>query len=193
MVGSVRAVFLDRDGVISRDIGVKIYPKRLHIFKRSFKAIRILNKNHKVIVVTNQPHVARGLCTEEDVIYLNNWLIDRMKEKKARIDAVYYCPHHPEQHHADIKPHAKKYRIVCECRKPGVGMLMAAQKKFRLNLSECYMIGDRTIDIIAGKRAGCRTILVKTGKAGKDSAFNVEPDHIFRDVYSAALFIDKNV
>ena len=188
-----RAVFLDRDGVINKETNLLSDIKKLEILPNSEKAIKILNNlGFYVVVVTNQPQVARGMITESDVKQINEILKKRLRQKGARIDAMYYCPHHPERHHPDIKPECIKYRIDCECRKPKIGMLKKAEKSFDFNLNASFLIGDQTRDILAGKNAGCRTILVKTGHCGKDGKYAVDPDFICKNLYEAAKLIEKN-
>lgn len=179
-----QALFLDRDGVINEEVDLLHDVSRLRLIPGSAVAIRQLNRaGIPVIVVTNQPVVARNLCTEEDLKAIHASLEELLlKEAGARIDAIYYCPHHPETHHPDGNP---AYRIPCACRKPETGMLNQAAIDFHLDLKRCTLIGDSTRDMETGKRGGLRTILVRTGYGGKDKRFEAVPDEICQDLGEA--------
>ena len=169
-----RAVFLDRDGVIVRD--PPHYAHRLDQLKLipgSASAIRLLNEyDFKVIVVSNQSGIGRGYYTEEDVISFNHVMNIMLEKEGAWIDDIYYCPHHPDTN--------------CRCRKPGIGMLKRAEKKWTINLMQSFMIGDKQSDIEAGKRAGCKTILVETGHGAEELKNNkIECDFIAKDLFNA--------
>ncbi|MDO8601880.1 MAG: HAD-IIIA family hydrolase, partial [bacterium] len=184
------AVFLDRDGTITKykdfitDLG------QLELEAGAAKGIKILNNfGFKVIVVTNQPQVARGMCTEADVEKINRSMTELLEKEGAHIDAIYFCPHHPERNHPDIPPQALKYRIDCECRKPNAGMLQDGAKKFNIALERSFMVGDTTVDLEAGRKAGCATILVKTGKAGSDGKHSAKADYVADNLENAAKII----
>lgn len=184
------AAFLDRDGVINEADGFVSRPEDVRIINGAVDGIRLLNSlGMKVIVITNQPQVARGMCTEEDVEKINRKISDDVSKADGKIDAFYYCPHHPETHHKDIPENAKKYRKECECRKPKTGMLLQAAKDFGIDLTNSFVIGDRTVDVKSGHNAGCKTILVKTGLAGQDRKFEAEPDFVAADLHAAATLI----
>lgn len=153
------AVFMDRDGVLIEDIHLLTQPFEVGLFGGVPWAIRSLKSaGYKVVVVSNQTVVARGLATEHDVHKVHEWIQHLLVEAGGeRIDAFYFCPHHP---HATLP----QYRIACECRKPRPGLLLRAASKLEIDLHSSYMIGDRITDIIAGQRAGCTTILVKSGR-----------------------------
>lgn len=154
-----KAVFLDRDGVINASKGFVSKQEEVVLIENIFEALKkIKDKGFLLIVVTNQPIVARGLASEEDIEEIHDFM---NKQLGGLIDNFYLCPHHPEMHD-DVPVHARKYRIKCDCRKPLPGMLLRAAKKFELDLKESWMIGDMVTDIIAGKAAGCKTILVKS-------------------------------
>jgi len=180
----VQAVFLDRDGVINREVDLLYREDQLDLLPGAAEAIRRLNDaGILAIVVTNQPVVARNLCTEDDVCRIHERLQEMLKEAAgARLDAVYYCPHHPETHHQDGNP---AYRGRCRCRKPAIGMLEEARERFGLDFARCVLVGDTTRDVQTGRNAGCRTILVKTGYAGRDGACDVVPDHVVEDLADA--------
>ncbi len=187
------AVFLDRDGVVITATHLVTKMQEVEIEKNAPDAIRIFNDlGFKVIIVTNQPQVARGLCTEEDVIKINKNIKKTMEKDGAIIDDIYFCPHHPEMHE-DVPEYAKKYRIDCRCRKPKTGMILEAAKKHDIDLSKSFMIGDRTVDAMTGKNAGIKTILVKTGRAGMDGKYDTIPDHICADLMEAAKLIKRSV
>ncbi len=191
-----RAVFLDRDGVINDKRGADFVTdySGFVFYSGVSRAVKIFNNlGMKVIVVTNQPAVARGLATEPEVERIHRRIKKELRRKGARIDAIYFCPHHPEKHHDDIMPENMKYRIKCQCRKPGIGMLKQAAGDFDIDLPQSFMIGDSTGDVLAGKRAGCKTVLVKTGYSGKDGKYSAKPDYIFKDLLEAALFIRKQL
>jgi D-glycero-D-manno-heptose 1,7-bisphosphate phosphatase len=137
-----RAVFLDRDGVITQD--PPHYAHRidqLKLIPKSAEAIKLLNENGlKVVVVSNQSGVARGYYQESDIELFNSAMKKELEEMGAYIDAVYYCPHHPD---ANIEA----YRMVCDCRKPEPGMLKRAEKDLNLNLKLSFMVGDKVTDI----------------------------------------------
>lgn len=187
-----KAVFLDRDGVISEEVNLLSDVNQLKILPNADKGIKILNNlEFYVIIVTNQPQIARGLITEEGVERINETLRLMLSERGAKIDAIYYCPHHPEKHHPDIKPEFMKYRIECECRKPKIGMLKSAERRFNLDLKYSFMVGDQTIDIQTGKNAGCTTILVKTGYGGSNGKYDVKPDYICGDLFEASKLVER--
>jgi histidinol-phosphate phosphatase family protein len=181
-------VFLDRDGTINEDVGLVYRTKDIRLIPKAALGIKLLNsKGVKIAITTNQPVVARNLCTEEDVKRINGHLLSLLAREGARIDAVYYCPHHPETNHPEAND--PKYRCKCECRKPGIGMLKAASERFHIMPSNCFIIGDSTRDIMAGKNFGCTTILLKTDSGGSDDKYDVKPDHICDDLYEAAKLV----
>ena len=188
-----KAVFLDRDGVITQD--PPHYAHRidqLKLIPKSAEAIRILNENgFKVVVVSNQSGVARGYYQEKDVHIFNEAMKKELEEMGAYIDAVYYCPHYPEAN-------VEAYRRVCDCRKPKPGMLKRAENDLNLDLKRSFMVGDKIIDIEAGYSAGCKTILVLTGHGNdelkKNTNMNIKPNYISKDLYTASQIItNRNI
>ncbi len=181
------AVFLDRDGVINNGDFVHS-TEQLILYENAADAIKILNKaGLPVIVITNQPVVARGLCGEDMVRKINEKMVKELAKNGAKIDAVYYCPHHPEKQYAGNLA----YRIDCDCRKPRIGMLEKAAADFGLDLKNCFFVGDSMRDMATAAAAGCKKILVMTGHAGSDSQFTAEPDYTCESIYEAALLIKR--
>lgn len=183
------ATFLDRDGVINRETHLVNDIAGFTMHENAGEAIRLLNEIGPVIVITNQPQVARGLVTEEGLAELHRHMIKQLAAKGAKLDAIYYCPHHPEQHHEDVPEWAQKYRIECSCRKPKPGMLLQVAKDLSIDLKTSFMVGDSTGDMLAGKTAGCTTILIKTGNAGLDGKYDTKPDYVCENILDAARLI----
>lgn len=182
-----RAVFLDRDGTLIKEVGdlTLTHIKKVRFFKGVAEAIKELNRlGFIVVIITNQPVVARGLATEKEVDQIHAILVKRLAKKGAKIDAIYSCPHHP-------KATLPKYRVRCRCRKPNIGMIMKAAKKFGIDLKKSFIIGDRTADIAAGNRSGMKMILVKTGYAGKDGKHEGKPDFVARNLKEAVKIIKR--
>ena len=177
------AVFLDRDGVVNIEVHRLARPDQLELIEGSGEAIHRLNEaGIQVFLVTNQAVVARGICTEDDLDMIHQRLTEMLVHAGAVIDDIYYCPHHPEGK-------IEKYRQHCSCRKPGTGMLKQAAREHDLDLSRCVMIGDRTGDIEAATRAGCRSILVSTGYGGSDRLYTAEPTWSARDLAAAVQLV----
>lgn len=169
------AVFLDRDGVLTEERGYVTSVEELHVFPFVEGCIRkIHEKGYYAIVITNQSGVARGLFSEDELLGMNDYLV-----QQTGVDAVYYCPHHPEGN-------VEKYRIVCQCRKPKIGMYQEACRKFDIDLARSYMVGDRAGDIIAGQNIGVKTILVESGYGLDRLEEQVKPDYICRDLRNVA-------
>jgi D-glycero-D-manno-heptose 1,7-bisphosphate phosphatase len=155
-----KAVFFDKDGILNIDKGILRYKEPLEIFPEVGNLIEYLrNKGFLIIVVTNQPIIARGLIDENTLKKKLKKLEDLIlkQNNKAIIEKIYYCPHHPN---AD----KEEYRINCGCRKPKPGMLFEAKKEFNIDMKNSYMVGDRISDILAGQLAGCKTVQCFTGK-----------------------------
>lgn len=153
------AVFLDRDGVLIEDADLLVSQTQVRLIKGAAEAVRSLCfSGYLVVVVSNQTVVARGLATEEDVRAVNDH-IQRLllAEGGVTVDAFYFCPHHPN---ATLP----EYRVVCACRKPRPGMLLGAAVDLGIDLAASFMVGDRMSDVVAGQRAGCRTVLVQSGR-----------------------------
>lgn len=180
------AAFLDRDGTLIEEKGHLWQPEDVKIVPGAPEAVKRLNDaGGLVVVVTNQPAVARGLLDEDALKTLHKGLETAFLQRGARFDAIYYCPHHPEKHpEGDAR-----YRIECDCRKPKPGMLRAAADRLGIDLSASYMVGDTTRDMLTAKNAGCRGVLVQTGYAGRDGLFNARPDAVCADVGAAADWI----
>lgn len=185
-----KAVFLDRDGVINEDVSFLSKPSQMRLIRGSAEAVKMLkDSGFLVIAVTNQPVVARNMCTEEDLARIHERMEELLSEKGAKLDAIYYCPHHPDKGYPGENP---KYKIDCECRKPKPGMVFQASNDFGIEPSGCFVVGDRTSDIKMGRDAGCRTVLVRTGRAGKDGKFDIRPDYVCENLLEAARLIIKN-
>jgi len=162
-------VFLDRDGVVNRDTHWISRPEELDVYPFAGLAIgRLRDNGWLTVLVTNQSAVARGLCSLDDVERIHEELQARLGADGARLDAIYVCPHHPEF----------GARVECSCRKPGTGLIDRAVTDLGIERAESYLVGDKTTDILAGQRAGLRTILVRTGEAGADGLASVTPDWV---------------
>jgi D-glycero-D-manno-heptose 1,7-bisphosphate phosphatase len=156
-----KAVFLDRDGVLNVYRGYVVAPEQLELLPDAAGALRRLNESaYLAIVVTNQPQLARNLCTWEEMDEIAKELETQLGDQGARLDDLLLCPHHPD---AGFEGENKALKIACSCRKPAPGLLLEAAARYNIDLSASYMIGDSWRDIEAGRNAGARTILVRTG------------------------------
>jgi len=149
-----KAVFLDRDGVINKEKNFVTSWEEFEFIDGIFENIKKLNKaGFLVIVVTNQSGISRGFYTEETLKEIHDKMIKIMENNGAHIDDIFYCPHYDDN---------------CSCRKPNPGMILEAAKKYNIDLSKSWVVGDSERDIEAGRRAGCKTILVKVNTNIKD-------------------------
>jgi D-glycero-D-manno-heptose 1,7-bisphosphate phosphatase len=156
-----RAVFIDRDGTINEEKEYLYRTEDFVFIPGAPQAIRLLNDaGFLVIVVTNQSGVARGYYTEEDVHLLHRYVATQLEQEGARVDGWYYCPHHPSGRGS--------YALPCRCRKPLPGMLLEAAGRFGIDLESSVMIGDKLVDVEAGRAAGCRPVLVRTGYGSEE-------------------------
>ncbi|WP_415967645.1 HAD-IIIA family hydrolase [Faecalitalea cylindroides] len=162
-----KAIFLDRDGTINKYVGFLKDINDFELLPDVSKAIRkINNSGYLAIVVTNQPVIARGEVTVEQLNEIHNKMETLLGNDGAYLDAIYYCPHHPDK---GFEGEVKELKIGCECRKPKPGMLLKAAKDFNIDLKNSWIIGDSKNDIQAGKNAGCKTALIsKENSFGED-------------------------
>ncbi len=159
-----KAIFLDRDGTINVYRNFITKPDELELIPGTAEAVRRINNSaYLTIIITNQPVIARGECSEEGLILIHKRLQTLLGNLGAFYDDLFYCPHHPDRGFAGEVPELK---IDCECRKPKPGLLYKAAEKYNIDLKESFMIGDSERDIKAGINAGCRPILIGEGIAG---------------------------
>lgn len=152
-----RAVFLDRDGTLIEEVGYLDRLDRMTLFPWSIDAVRLLNRaGFRVVVVTNQAGVARGLFPESFVGEAHAEMRARFAGGGATIEQFYYCPHHPEATVA-------AYREECACRKPRPGMIWQAERELGIDPAKSFVVGDRWIDVAMGRACGARAVLVRTG------------------------------
>ncbi len=159
-----KAVFLDRDGTINKFVGFLRDVDQFELLPGVADAVKLINHSgYLVIVVTNQPVIARGEVTFEGLDDIHNKMETLLGEEGAYLDAIYFCPHHPDSGFAG---EVENLKIDCSCRKPKPGMFLQAAKDFNIDLSESYMIGDSENDVKAGQNAGCKlSLLVKDNLA----------------------------
>ena len=150
-----KAIFLDRDGTINKMVGFVTKPEQFVLIEGAAEAIKAINKSgYLAIVVTNQPVIARGDCTFEELQTIHNKMETELGKVGAFVDAIYVCPHHTDKGFEGERP---EYKCNCDCRKPKPGLLLQAAKDFNIDLSESYMIGDSHRDVEAGENAGVKT------------------------------------
>ncbi len=171
-----RAVFLDRDGTMARDVSYCSRPEDFELFPSTARAVkRFRELGFKVIVVTNQSGVGRGYFSEETLAEIHDKMKKSLAEEGAFVDGIYYCPHHPDDN--------------CNCRKPRLGMIVRAAQDHDIDLGQSFVVGDLTFDIGLGKAAGTQTILV--GGSPSDEAIALEPDAVVPDLRAAAQWISR--
>ncbi|MEI7640280.1 MAG: HAD family hydrolase [bacterium] len=182
----VKAVFIDRDGTLIKEAEYASSLKEIKVFQKSFKAVKLLKAaGYKVIIITNQSGVARGYFPETFVKKAHTFITEQFAEKGIKLDAFYYCPHYKDSKIA-------KYKKVCDCRKPKPGMVLKAKKRFNLDLSASFSMGDKLSDVKLGKNTGMHTILVQTGY-GKKEIKKIDkasqPDFVAKDIAEAVKWI----
>lgn len=177
---------MDRDGTIIHQVELLHKVSDVRLLPGAAQGIKVFNRlGYFTVIVTNQPVVSRGIITPADVDRIHEALLERLAKQGARIDAVYFCPHHPDSK-------LLEYGIVCECRKPAPGMIFQAVKEHGLDLAQSFLIGDSTRDIAAANRAGVRMVLVRTGHGGKDQwQFKGQPDFVARNLSAAAALLKQ--
>lgn len=176
-----RAIFLDRDGTMNVSKGFISKADDLELIPGTIDAVKAINKSGALaIVITNQPVIARGECSFEELHNIHNKLKTLLGEKGAFVDDIFYCPHHPDKGFEGEVPELK---FDCECRKPKTGMIDEAVKKYNIDLSKSYMVGDSTMDLETARNAGIKSVLVNTGFAGNDGKYDrscdIEADNLF--------------
>ncbi len=185
------AIFLDRDGVINQEVDLLHKLEDFQLLPRVGSAIKKINESdYLAIVVTNQPVIARGLCSFEQLRQIHNKMETILGKERAYVDEIYFCPHHPDKGYPE---EVKEFKIKCQCRKPAIAMIQKAQEEYGIDLSRSFIIGDSSNDILTGQNAGIKTILVRTGYAGQDNKYDVKPDFVFDDLYEAVSYIVDNV
>jgi D-glycero-D-manno-heptose 1,7-bisphosphate phosphatase len=167
---SNRAVFLDRDGVLVEDLGLLSRAEDLHVLDGVPQALcRLKAAGFRLVVITNQAVVARGLITLEQLVGIHARMSELLTGLGAPpLDGIYVCPHHP---HADMS----EYRVVCDCRKPRPGLLLRAARELGLDLQASVMVGDRLTDVAAGAKVGCKTVLVHSPATSRMPIVTAEP------------------
>jgi D-glycero-D-manno-heptose 1,7-bisphosphate phosphatase len=185
-----QAIFIDRDGTLNEEAGFIDRPARFCLFPFAAEAVRLINNaGWRAILVTNQSGVARGFFSEEQLDEMHKHLVAMMAHEGARLDAIYYCPHHP----TEGKP---PYRQDCDCRKPKPGLIERAAHDFGLDLARCVVVGDRYRDVEMAHRAGASGVLVLTGYGRNEyeyqrAGWGQAPEHVAENLLEAVRWILK--
>ena len=191
MSGERRAVFIDRDGTISEEVGYVNHVSRYRVFPFAAEAVRMLNQTGRLaVLVTNQAGVARGYFKEELIGEVHARLAAELERDGARLDAVYYCPHHPS---VGEPP----YRQDCDCRKPRPGLIRRAAEELGIDLARSWMVGDRFSDVELARAAGVRAAFVLTGYGRGELEHQSDlwpdrPDLVAEDLLEAVREIIKS-
>jgi D,D-heptose 1,7-bisphosphate phosphatase len=192
-----KAIFVDRDGVINEvvyhsEMGIIDSPFTVEQFKLLPSVGKAINKFHKlgflVILISNQPGMAKNQYSIDVFEKIEEKMKKELEKDNAKLDAQYYCFHHPEAKN-------KKYKKVCNCRKPKPGMILQATKDYDIDISKSWMIGDGINDIQAGTTAGCKTILIGNMKCDLCKIMEkkgVKPNFIVPNLYKAFLIIERD-
>ncbi len=186
------AVFIDRDGTMSEEVGYVNHLSRFKLLSNTAAAVKLLNdSNILAIVATNQAGVARGYFEESMIGLVHEKLRAELALTGAKLDAIYYCPHHPS---AGKPP----YRTECDCRKPKPGMILKAKTELDIDLNRSYMVGDKISDIEFGQKLGLKSVMVMTGYGigeyeHQRQDWKVTPDFMAADLLEAVKWIIKDI
>lgn len=184
-----KCIFLERDGTVNRYQGLICREDQLELEDHAAEAIKLINESgYLAIVVTNQPVVAQGMCSMEQVKTIHKKLQVLLGEKGAYLDDIVFCPHHPDKGYPEEN---LEYKIVCNCRKPSIGMINQMAERYNIDCSASYIIGDTTVDIQTGINGGLKTVLVRTGMSGQDGKYQVTADTEASDLLEAVRDILK--
>jgi len=176
-----KAVFVDRDGTINVDVHYLDYPDKFEMYSGVQRGVKKLQeKGFKIIVITNQSGIARGYFTEEQLSAVHERMKQEFQKFGVTLDGIYYCPHHPDD--------------KCKCRKPNTGLFEKAIKEHNINVKKSYMLGDKILDIGAGKKIGVKTILIPEPHVRDDflsqkNEWECNPDYIADDFLDAVEWI----
>jgi len=176
-----KVVFLDRDGTVSKDSKYHIKSwDEFHFLPNAKRGIKVLSDHgYKIIFITNQSVIARQMVTTEELARIHSNMVNEIKAAGGKVEKIYYCPHHPDD--------------GCSCRKPNPGLLERAMSENHINASQSYMVGDRLMDIQAGKTVGTKTILIRNERGLKElRESDIHPDYIAKDMMDVAHFIINN-
>jgi D-glycero-D-manno-heptose 1,7-bisphosphate phosphatase len=182
------ALFIDRDGTINEEMGYINHPTRFVLLPGVGQAIRLLNEREILaIVLSNQSGVARGYFPVNLVHEINELMKRRLGERGARIDGIFFCPHHP-------KGSVEEYALDCDCRKPKTGLIHQACAEFEIDLARSFVVGDRARDIQLAQNAGLKGVMVKTGYGRGEIKYTLPrggilPDHTGEDLLDAVKYI----
>jgi D,D-heptose 1,7-bisphosphate phosphatase len=177
MINGKKAIFLDRDGVINKEVNYLSNPDDFEFISASIKALKILKKKgYLLFIVTNQSGIARGYFTEETLGEIHAKMDKILIKSNIKLDGIFYCPHHPD------------FTGKCNCRKPNPGMILNAVTLYNIDLEKSYFVGDTLIDIQTGIAARCKTVLVLTGYGKKEfkNIQKIRPDMVFENLYEFA-------
>jgi D-glycero-D-manno-heptose 1,7-bisphosphate phosphatase len=183
-----RAIFIDRDGTLNEEVGYITEISQFRLFDFAAESIKLINDaGWYAVIITNQAGIARGQYTEEFLRQLHAEMESSLRRRGARLDAIYYCPHHPD---FGVPP----YRQDCNCRKPKPGLIEKAAKDLSLDLKECYVIGDRKRDVEMGHAAGARSVMVMTGYGREEYwdrhvCWTRQPDQVCENLLEAVRWV----
>lgn len=182
-----RAIFLDKDGTLVENVPYNVNPALLQLTWRAGPGLQLLHQlGYRLFVVSNQPGVANGLFTETALAAVNTRLAAQLAQYGVTLDGFYYCPHSPDGTVA-------RYAVACTCRKPMPGMLLRAAREHRIDLARSWMIGDILHDVEAGRRAGCRTVLIDNGNETEWKMSALRTPHLSApDLFQAAALIAES-
>lgn len=181
------AILLDRDGTLNAYRDFVCRPEQLELLPGVAQAIQRINRSRFLaICVTNQPVIARNLCTVGTLQAIHNRLETLLCQQGAYLDRIYYCPHHPD---AGYPEERREFKIRCSCRKPETGMLLSAKAHYNIDFGQSFLIGDSTCDAQTAHAAGVRSVLVRTGEGGRDGKYAIPPDLTFDTLREAVDFI----
>ncbi|WP_371377524.1 D-glycero-beta-D-manno-heptose 1,7-bisphosphate 7-phosphatase [Thalassotalea aquiviva] len=159
-----RALFLDRDGIINHDHGYVFQPEQFDFIDGIFTLCQHAQQQGlKIIVITNQSGIGRGMYSEQQFLDLTKWMMEAFNKKGIHITDVFFCPHHPTKAQGD-------YKVACQCRKPEPGMILEAAKKHHIDLKQSIFIGDKVSDLKAAQNAGVHNRILLQGHYGDDQA-----------------------
>jgi D-glycero-D-manno-heptose 1,7-bisphosphate phosphatase len=182
------AIFLDRDGTLNEENGHITTPDQFRLYNFAAEAVRLINQSGRMaVVLTNQSGIARDYLTEATLLKIHERMEGLLRSQGARIDAIYYCAHHPDYGPAP-------YRIHCDCRKPRPGLVVKAASDLNLDLSRSYVIGDRYRDVEAGHAAGARGVMVLTGFGREEyesdrRCWPRQPEYVAEDLLEAVKWV----